>query len=208
MTYTCVIPGRGGSRRISRKNIREFHGKPIIGYSIALGLETCDRVIVSTEDAEIAAFARECGAEVHQRSFEMAKDEIGTQEVVKNVLDELKVARTSRILVLYPCAPLLLRTDVELALSLSEKQGYVVAVGTEPLRDAGVMYAGKCSLFRDYLPLYSDTTRLVTLPEDRVCDINLEDDWLRAEQMYATLHQLRRAEAQIDLEDARQGVVV
>ncbi|HEX9018280.1 MAG TPA: acylneuraminate cytidylyltransferase family protein, partial [Anaerolineaceae bacterium] len=62
----AVIPARGGSKGIPRKNIRDFAGHPLIAYSIEAGLsaQTVTRVIVSTDDAEIASVARECGAEV------------------------------------------------------------------------------------------------------------------------------------------------
>ena len=62
----CVIPARGGSKRIPRKNIKVFNGKPMIAYSIEAAFKSkCfDKVIVSTDDQEIAEFAREYGAEV------------------------------------------------------------------------------------------------------------------------------------------------
>ena len=60
----AVIPARGGSKRIPRKNIREFCGKPIIAYSIAAAQQTglFDQIVVSTDDEEIAAVARAFGA--------------------------------------------------------------------------------------------------------------------------------------------------
>ena len=60
----AVIPARGGSKRILKKNIRDFHGRPIIAYSIEKALETglFDRVIVSTDSHEIAEIARRWGA--------------------------------------------------------------------------------------------------------------------------------------------------
>lgn len=62
----AVIPARGGSKRIPRKNIKPFHGKPMIGYAIAAAIasESFDRVIVSTDDEEIAQVAKEHGADV------------------------------------------------------------------------------------------------------------------------------------------------
>lgn len=62
----AIIPARGGSKRIARKNIRPFAGRPVIAYSIdaALGSQCFDHVIVSTDDHEIAGIARACGAEV------------------------------------------------------------------------------------------------------------------------------------------------
>ena len=62
----CVIPARGGSKRIPRKNINLFHGKPMIAWSIAAAhdCELFDKVVVSTDDHEIAKIARAAGAEV------------------------------------------------------------------------------------------------------------------------------------------------
>ena len=62
----AVIPARGGSKRIPRKNVREFAGKPMIAYSIACALRSglFERVIVSTDDEEISRVARALGAEV------------------------------------------------------------------------------------------------------------------------------------------------
>ena len=77
----AVIPARGGSKRIPRKNIKPFCGKPMIAWSIeaALASGCFDRVIVSTDDEEIAAVAREYGAEVpFMRSAELADDYAGT----------------------------------------------------------------------------------------------------------------------------------
>src|SRR5512138_2526108 len=79
MTHTlAIIPARGGSKGIPRKNIRDFAGYPLIAYSIAAGLQarSVTRVIVSTDDEEIAAVARQCGAEVpFLRPAEIAQDQ-------------------------------------------------------------------------------------------------------------------------------------
>ena len=85
----AVIPARGGSKRIPRKNIRDFCGKPIIAYSIEAALESglFDQVIVSTDDDEIAALAREFGAEApFMRPTEIADDHTGTNAVVKHAI--------------------------------------------------------------------------------------------------------------------------
>ena len=82
----CVIPARGGSKRIPRKNIRPFCGKPILAYSIEAALETglFDRVMVSTDDDEIAAVALAHGAEVpFLRPRELADDHTGTNAVAR-----------------------------------------------------------------------------------------------------------------------------
>jgi pseudaminic acid cytidylyltransferase len=85
----AVIPARGGSKRIPRKNIRMFCGKPIIAYSIAAAQQTglFDQVVVSTDDEEIASVAREFGATTpFIRPKEIADDFTGTNAVVKHAV--------------------------------------------------------------------------------------------------------------------------
>lgn len=89
----AVIPARGGSKRIPRKNIKSFAGRPIISYSIeqALRCALFDRILVSTDDDEIAEVARRCGAETpFLRPRELADDFSGTNDVVKHALRWLK----------------------------------------------------------------------------------------------------------------------
>lgn len=89
MKNLCIIPARGGSKRIPRKNVKPFLGKPMLAYSIeaakASGL--FDEIMVSTDDAEIAAVARQYGASVpFMRSAETASDYATTADVLKEVL--------------------------------------------------------------------------------------------------------------------------
>lgn len=95
MNSSCVviIPARGGSKRIPKKNIREFCGKPIIAYSIEAALESglFDEVMVSTDDHEIAEISKKYGACVpFLRSSETANDYATTSDVLLEVLDEYK----------------------------------------------------------------------------------------------------------------------
>lgn len=85
----CIIPARGGSKGLSRKNVRELAGKPLISYSIeaALGCGLIDRIIVSTDDEEIGAIARRYGAEVpFKRPAELAGDDATTESVLQHAL--------------------------------------------------------------------------------------------------------------------------
>ncbi|MBQ0090114.1 MAG: pseudaminic acid cytidylyltransferase [Prevotellaceae bacterium] len=89
MKNICIIPARGGSKRIPRKNIKEFLGKPIIAYSIEAALKSglFDEVMVSTDDEEIAAIARQYGASVpFMRSAETANDYATTADVLLEVI--------------------------------------------------------------------------------------------------------------------------
>lgn len=86
----AVIPARGGSKRIPHKNIRPFCGRPIITYSIDTALRSgCfDRVVVSTDDSDIAEVAQRCGAEVpFIRPAELADDFSGTNAVVRHAIE-------------------------------------------------------------------------------------------------------------------------
>ena len=91
MTSLCVITARGGSKRIPRKNIKDFLGKPIIAYSIEAALQSkiFDEVMVSTDDDEIAAIARQYGAVVpFMRDEKTSDDYATTADVLKEVLGE------------------------------------------------------------------------------------------------------------------------
>lgn len=91
MRKIAIITARGGSKRIPRKNIREFCGKPILAYSIEAAIESglFDTVMVSTDDEEIAGIAREYGAQVpFYRSERTANDYATTNDVLLEVLAE------------------------------------------------------------------------------------------------------------------------
>jgi N-acylneuraminate cytidylyltransferase len=87
----AIIPARGGSKRILRKNIRDFLGKPIITYPIEVAIESelFDEIMVSTDDKEIAAIAKSSGATVpFFRSATNSDDQANTTEVITEVLSE------------------------------------------------------------------------------------------------------------------------
>lgn len=106
----CIIPARGGSKRIPRKNIKDFLGKPIIAYSIeaALKSELFDEVMVSTDDEEIAGIAKENGAKVpFFRSNKNADDFATTVDVLVEVIESYNnIWRNfDTICCIYPTAP-------------------------------------------------------------------------------------------------------
>jgi len=108
----CIIPARGGSKRIPRKNIKDFLGKPLIAYSIetALASNLFDQVIVSTDDEEIVAVAKKYGAEVpFMRPSELADDFTGTGKVVAHAIEYLKQRgkKYDYVCTIYATAPFL-----------------------------------------------------------------------------------------------------
>ncbi len=115
----CVIPARGGSKRIPRKNVREFCGRPMIAWSIAAALDSAcfDRVIVSTDDVEIAAVARDCGAEVpFMRPAALADDHTGTAAVIAHAIDAAGGAAPEAVCCLYATAPFVRGDDLRAGL--------------------------------------------------------------------------------------------
>jgi pseudaminic acid cytidylyltransferase len=103
----AVIPARGGSKRIPRKNIREFAGKPIIAWPISVALESglFDQVVVSTDDAEIAEVAQRAGASIpFVRPEQLSDDFSDTKAVVRHAISELALERdfTSQVCCIYP----------------------------------------------------------------------------------------------------------
>jgi len=106
----AIIPARGGSKRIPRKNIKEFLGKPIIAYSIeaALKSELFDEVMVSTDDSEIAEIVKKYGAIVpFLRTNKNADDFATTADVLLEVLEEYKKGgkEFDNLCCIYPTAP-------------------------------------------------------------------------------------------------------
>jgi N-acylneuraminate cytidylyltransferase len=131
----AVIPARGGSKRIPRKNIREFCGKPMIAWAIetARHADLFDRVIVSTDDAEIAAAAREWGAEApFQRPAHLADDHTGTVEVIAHAARWLtdQGIPASAVCCIYATAAFLQKDDLVRGLRILESGDweYVFAV--------------------------------------------------------------------------------
>jgi len=118
----AIIPARGGSKGIPKKNIQLLAGKPLIGYTIeaALRSEYVGRVLVSTEDKEIAEVARNDGAEVVKRPEELAKDDTSTVDVVLQVIQNLREQgyEYDTIALLQPTSPLRTTQDIDRALEL------------------------------------------------------------------------------------------
>lgn len=186
----CVIPARGGSVRVPRKNIRDFRGKPMLerATDVARGSGLFDVVAVSTDDPEIANLAESLDCLVHWRQPD--NGDKGTQDVAADAVLALALDDADAVCVLYPCCPLLVRSDLMdsyWAWRSYRGMAYLVSVQREPLADAGCFYWCKTNALVRRLPLYSVQTMTYALPPQRCIDINTEDDWIRAEQMFDAL---------------------
>lgn len=124
----AVIPARGGSKRIPRKNIKLFCGKPMIAWSIEAALQSgCfDQVIVSTDDAEIAEVARQHGATVpFMRPAELSDDYTGTIPVIRHAIEWLMAQgqQTDQVCCLYATAPFVTPEDIRRGLDILTDTG-------------------------------------------------------------------------------------
>ena len=113
----AIIPARGGSKRIPKKNIKDFLGKPIIAYSIQLAVSSklFDKVIVSTDDEEIKDVAIKYSAEVpFIRPKEISDDFTGTHEVIGHAVKWLEDnnEKMDYVCCIYPTAPLIQKDDL------------------------------------------------------------------------------------------------
>lgn len=133
MGSIAIITARGGSKRIPRKNVKLFCGKPIITYSIEAALKSglFEEVMVSTEDEEIARIAREAGAQVpFMRSSESAGDYASTDDVLLEVLAAYKERgrEFDSFCCLYPTAPFVTAEKLRTAMGLLDKADSVMPV--------------------------------------------------------------------------------
>ena len=223
----CIIPARGGSKRIPRKNIREFHGKPMIAWSIEVAKESglFDRVVVSTDDKEIAEIAKSYGAEVpFLRTPELADDFTGTIPVVADAIRRLRLLghNDSEICCIYPTAPFTTIHDLRDGFERLNTGhfSFVFSATTysfpifrsfhkresgglemvfpehfntrsqdlvEAYHDAGQFYWGTAEAWLTESVIFGSNSTLVEIPRWRVQDIDNEEDWMSAEQIFMNL---------------------
>jgi len=170
----AIIPARGGSKEIPRKNIRLMSGKPLIALSIEAALKSkcIDRVVVSTEDKEIAEISREYGAEIIERPEEFAKDESSTIDAILHALEVLRAENYNPdiIVLLQPTSPLRNAEDVGSAIELflnsdCESVVSVCEVGHPPYWNFKIAEGYLKPLFRDkYLMLRRQDLEKVYMP--------------------------------------------
>lgn len=226
----CIIPARGGSKRIPRKNIKDFLGRPIIAYPIEAAKKSglFDRVIVSTDDEEIADVAKRFGAEIpFLRPKELSDDFTGTIPVIAHAIKELEKGgiRVDTACCVYATSafltPKLLKEGFE-ALQKDDKQySFSVAEFGAPIfrsfkllddggvemffpekfgsrsqdlpsayHDAAQFYFGRRDAFLKDLPIFAPHSAAVKIDRRMVQDIDTMDDWVIAESIFKSLHNI------------------
>ena len=166
----AIIPARGGSKGIPRKNIRLLGGKPLIAYPIEVALKSkyIDRVVVSTEDEEIAEIAKLYGAEIVERPEELAKDETSLDPVIFNAVNSIEKKESIKydfVLTLQPTSPLLTTGTINKAIKIMANGDYdtLISVKDEThlywtKKDGGFIPLYKERKNRQYLdPIYKET---------------------------------------------------
>ncbi len=176
----AVIPARGGSKRIPRKNVKLFGGQPMISWSIqaALQSECFDRIIVSTDDSEIAEVAVHYGAEApFKRPPELSDDHTGTIPVVAHAVDwqRLNGEAATEVCCIYATAPFLQAGDIRRGLDVLQESGasYSFAVTRYPFpiqRAIRLTVDGRVEMF--------NSRHFFTRSQD------LEEAWHDAAQFY------------------------
>ncbi len=129
----AIIPARGGSTRIPRKNIKIFHGRPMIEWPITSCTEIAgvSEVVVTTDDSEIAQIATSAGAtRVVDRPADLATHTAGTAPVIKHAIETLSLSDDSLVMCVYPTAPLPSPLiEAVIAVARTNLERFVVTVG-------------------------------------------------------------------------------
>ncbi len=187
-----IIPARGGSKELPGKNIRYFCGKPLIAWTIQAGLGSkwIDRLILSSDDESIINVAHDWGCEVpFKRSFELAKDESTTVEVVLDALR--RCPGYDYVVVLQPTSPLRLSVDIDNCLTECFKRNLKVAVSvSEALSSPYWMFdLDKRGKLQPLIDKYKIPKRRQNLP--KAYQLNgavyvAEANWLQINQNFIT----------------------
>ena len=145
-TFLAIIPARGGSKRLSRKNVLDLYGKPLIAWSIEAGLKSkyIDKEVVTSDDNEILEISKKYGAEIIKRPDELASDTATTFDAIKHTIDNLE--KYDYIILLQPTSPLRNEKHIDEAIELLKTKNADAVVSV-------------CEM--DHNPLWSNT-----LPKD------------------------------------------
>lgn len=231
MKSIAIITARGGSKRIPRKNIKPFLGKPIIEYSIEAAIQSgiFDEVMVSTDDKEIAEVAKKAGAKVpFLRSAETSNDYAKTADVIEEVIMQYRKLgqEFDEICCIYPTAPFITPKTLRQAMETLETTGAdsvlpVVRFSFPPQRcvvmdgefltpkwpecmpmrsqdlepmyhDCGQFYCMNTKRFLEEKNVIMQKTAPFIQAEERVQDIDTEEDWKIAEMKYRMLNEADR----------------
>ncbi len=121
-TFLAIIPARGGSKRLPRKNLLDLNGKPLIAYSIEVGLDSryIDKVVVTSDDREILDISNQFGADTIKRPDFLATDTATTFDTIKHAIENMD--RYDYVVLLQPTSPLRVVEDIDNAIEMLDKK--------------------------------------------------------------------------------------
>lgn len=155
-TFLAIIPARGGSKRLPRKNVLDLAGKPLVSWSIEAGLNSkyVDKVIVTSDDEEVLKISKQFGAEIIKRPEELANDASATFDAIKHTIENLE--RYEFIVLLQPTSPLRNEKHINEAIELLHVKNADAIISVSKV---------------EHSPLWSNT-----LPEDRSMSHFIQDE--------------------------------
>ena len=212
MNFLAVIPARGGSKGIPRKNIRPLAGQPLIAWTISAAQQAnrVDRIVVSTEDEEIAAVARALGAEVpFMRPKDLAADDTPGIAPVLHAIEQLP--DFDWVLLLQPTSPLRTAADIDgiMRYCLDHDAPAAVSVCEVDKHPYWMYHRDDASRLQALIPARPEITRRQDLPQAYVLNGALylaRTDWLRDRQSFLgpeTLGYVMPPERSVDLDTPR-----
>ena len=208
----AIIPARGGSKRLKRKNIKQFNGKPLIAWSIyaAKNSNYIDEVVVSTEDKEIADLALSFGANVpYMRPTDLSKDNVDATQPVLDILNNF--LEYQQVVLLQPTSPLRTTLDIDKCIELSVDNKGVPCISVTNLvndfsvlvnkdknniisqfsvnsdnlyRINGAVYTSASDSFKNNCTFMTKNTISYEMPKERSIDIDTILDFKIAEELF------------------------
>jgi N-acylneuraminate cytidylyltransferase len=207
----CIIPAKGQSKRIERKNLKEFCGKPLILWTIEQAKESkVDKVFVSTEDYEIKALSLKAGVSVIDRPVELAGDKVTIESVLN---DHFKIfgLQAETVVLLQPTSPLRKPDDINNMIDMLKKEGTDSCIScvveddiflwennkrtispvtfrkfdrglrNEFLRENGSVYVFKGKAFEQTMSRYGAKTSFYKMERWQGKELDVPEDWEEAE---------------------------
>lgn len=185
----AVIPARAGSKRIPGKNIKDFHGRPVLSYTIQAAQRSglFNNVVVSTESREIAEIAACYGAEINERPVRLAKDNTPIIDVVRYVADEYAAngRKSETIVLLYAAQPMLdpdILRDAAIKFDTGDRTRPLLSITKE---DGERFYDAGMFCFYDAAHIKRENFRFYRVPG--AIDLNTPEDWVCADIMFANM---------------------
>lgn len=183
MTVLGLIPARGGSRRVPRKNIRRLGGKPLIAWTIEAARRAVliDYVAVSSEDEEILRVAEDWGADPLKRPPEMATDDISPYPAILHALSHFGV---THLCLLQPTSPFRTAEDIDEGIRRCLIEGGPIASAeTGSTVPNGAVYVARIGWLQDGRNFDMSDVGRFHMPANRSLDIDTEEDWKAAERL-------------------------